>query len=62
MQTPPRCVNCSHFNTDHTGAICMHEKGNRIDPVYGEKYNASCFLMRTPGFECGPEGKLYSEN
>jgi len=54
------CVTCDHFDTDYTGPVCKHITAQALDPIYGNPYSKSCYLMRGEGSACGPAGKLYS--
>ena len=55
------CVNCVHYDLDHTGAICQHLNATTTDLVTGSVYQSSCFFMRADTSPCGANGKLFTE-
>ena len=55
------CVNCRHFNTDYTGPVCAHPVAQTDDPIYGNNYSKSCYLMRSDGQACGPNASLFNK-
>ena len=55
------CVNCIHYDLDHTGAVCQHLSASTVDPVTGSTYQSSCFYMRAYTSPCSTNGKLFAE-